>query len=51
MVLLEGSADVIPRRLLREDEVVQAAEQAQRQVPGEIGSDVADSRVIREPTT
>jgi hypothetical protein len=32
-VLLERTADVVPRRLTREDEEVQPAEQLQREVP------------------
>jgi len=50
-VPLERAADVVPRRLARKHEVVQPTEQPQRKVPGEIGSDVADPRILREPTT
>jgi hypothetical protein len=30
---------------------VQAAEQAQGKIPDEVGSDVVDPRILREPTT
>src|SRR5262249_49560781 len=50
-VLDERRADVVPARLAREHEVVQPAEQAEREVPDEVGSDVADPRVLREPAT
>jgi hypothetical protein len=30
---------------------MQATEQPQRKVPDEIGSDVVDPRILREPTT
>jgi hypothetical protein len=37
--------------LLGEYEVVQPTEQAQREVPAEVGCKVADPRIIREPAT
>ena len=46
---LERAADVVPRRLPREDEVVEPAEQAQREVPRQLGRELADSRIAREP--
>ncbi len=30
---------------------MKAAEQAQRDIPGEVGSDVTDPRIVREPAT
>jgi hypothetical protein len=50
-MLLERGADVVPRRLTGEHEVVQAAEQPQREVPRQVGRDLADPRVVREPPT
>jgi hypothetical protein len=50
-MLLERAPDVVPRGLTGKDEIVQPAEEPQRQVPDEIGSDVVDPRIFREPTT
>src|SRR5262249_23496369 len=48
---LERAADVVPRRLAREDEVVESAEQTKGEVPRQLGCDVADPRIVREPAT
>jgi hypothetical protein len=50
-MLDERGVDVAPRRLVREDEVVQAAEQPERVVPVEVGIEIADPRILREPAT
>ena len=50
-VAVERAVDVVPRRLVAEHEVVQAREQPQRQIPREVGSDVADPRIFRESAT
>jgi hypothetical protein len=48
---VERAVEVVPRGEVGEHEVVEAGEQPQRQVPLEVGSDVADPRVFREPAT
>ena len=47
---VEGTVDVLPGRLTPEHEVVQPGEQAQREVPRQVRSDVVDPRVVREST-
>jgi hypothetical protein len=48
-VLVERGFDLSPRRPPGEDEVVQTAEEPQREVPPEIGCDPADTLVAGEP--
>ena len=50
-VLLERDADLVPRGVTGEHEIVQTAEETQRKVPREIGRDRADPRIFREPAT
>jgi hypothetical protein len=50
-VAFECDLEPVPRRLASEDEIVQPAEQPQRQVPLEIGCDAGDPRVAGELTT
>lgn len=45
---LERAVHVLPRRVAAEHEVVQAGEQAQRQVPRQVGCDVVDERLAGE---
>ncbi len=48
-MLLECGADVRPRGVTGQHEVVQPAEQAERVVPGKVGRERADPRVVRKP--
>ena len=50
-MLFERNSDRVPRRVTGKHEVVEAGEQAQRNVPGELGRNDADPRIISEPAT
>ena len=49
VLAVECAVDVVPGRAPLEDEVVQPTQQAQRQVPPEVGCDRLDARVAGEP--
>ncbi len=48
-VRVEGAVDVVPGREPPEHQIVQAAEQAQRQIPAQIGRDPVHALVAGKP--
>ena len=48
-VRVERAVDVVPGGLAREHQVVEAAEQAQRQIPAQVGRDPVHAPVAGKP--